>query len=146
MNTKIIDFADAVLKANEQEKDRDAIFDVVVIPAVEEIIKEAGLVPIKFVVLDSSLQSFMERPITYKEEDDSFCTVYYDFWTSETVYRAECRVTINPKEVITETNLYRLEDYANGNREWLWFCDGTWEQGPGEDFFDVEEILSNRNR
>lgn len=65
MNTKIIDFADAVLKANEQEKDRDAIFDVVVIPAVEEIIKEAGLVPMKFVVLDSSLQSFMERPITY---------------------------------------------------------------------------------
>lgn len=146
MSAKIISFSDVLLKKNEQESDRAAIIDVVVIPAVSELIEEAGLIPMRFTVLDSSLKDFLERPVTYKEEDGSFCSVYYDFWTAKSVYRVECRVTLNPKEVVAETDLYRLDDYSNGNREWLWFCNGSWEQGPGEDIFDVAEILSNRKK
>lgn len=102
MNAKIISFSDLLLKANEQENDRKAIFDMVVMPAVSEIIQEAGLVPMKFSVMDSSLQDFMERPITYKEPDGTFCSVYYDFGTEKSIYHVECRGTLNPKDVVAE--------------------------------------------
>lgn len=119
---------------------------MVVIPAVSKIIQEAGLVPMKFSVMDSSLHDFMERPITYKEPDGAFCSVYYDFCTEKSIYRVECKVTLNPKDVVAETDIYKLDDYINGNREWLWFCNGVWEQGPGDDFFDFGEILMNLKR
>lgn len=141
MESKIINFSDILLRAHEQESDRDAILDVIVLPEVDEIIKEAGLNPMKFCSDDTSLKRFMELPITHKEEDDSFCSVYYDCCTADTLYRVECRITFEGENVISETDLYKLDDYRAGNRVWLYFCRNDWEQGPGEDFFGVEDIL-----
>ena len=78
MNSRIINFSDILLKVNEQKSDRDAILDVIVLPAITEIIREVGLEPLKFFSDDVSLKRFMELPIKTKEEDDAFGSVVYD--------------------------------------------------------------------
>ena len=141
MDSKIINFSDILLKAHEQENDRDAILDVVVLPAITELIQEAGLNPMCFTSDDASLKEFENRPITYKEVDGTFCSVYYDSKTKNAIYRAECRITLDGDFVNWTTDLYMLKDYLSGNREWLYFCDGAWQSGPGDDYFDLQDFL-----
>ena len=45
MNSRIINFSDILLKVNEQKSDRDAILDIIVLPAITEIIREVGIEP-----------------------------------------------------------------------------------------------------
>lgn len=144
MDTNIIKLSDILLKASEKPGDRETILDVVVRPSITEVLQKAGLDPQQFSAVDCSIQRFLELPITHKEEDDSFSCVYYDCCTPHALYRVECCLTLEPETVAWDTTLYKLVDYAEGNREWLYFCDGQWEQGPGEDFFDVAEILFKR--
>lgn len=141
MKSKIINFSDILLQAHEQESDRDAILDVVVLPEINGIIQEAGLDPMKFFSDDASLRRFLELPITHKEEDDSFCSVYYDCCTVDSLYRAECRIEFDGDNVISETDLYKLNDYLGGNRAWLCFNGLDWVQGPGENYFEVDDVL-----
>lgn len=141
MNSRIINFSDILLKVNEQKSDRDAILDVIVLPAITEIIREVGLEPLKFFSDDVSLKRFMELPITHKEEDDSFCSVFYDCCTNDTLYRAECRITFEGENVVFKTAIYKLDNYRGGNRVWLWFSGVDWEQGPGENYFDIEDVI-----
>lgn len=141
MDKKIIRFSDLKMIANEQPIDRDAILDIVVLPEIDAIIQEAGLNPMKFRSNDTSLNAFMNLPIKHREEDDSFCTVSYDYCSEEAIYRAECVIFLEEDMVSSETDLYKLEDYTSGNREWLWFNGQGWEAGPGENYFDLKDIL-----
>lgn len=94
-----------------------------------------------FFIEERSLKTFMELPITHREEDDSFCSVYYDSCTADVLYRVECIITLDGEDVYTDTNLFKLEHYQSGNREWQWFAGSDWEQGPGEDIFDIEDVI-----
>ena len=136
----IIDITRMLLKKNESEIDRDAILSVMVYPDAMSIIEDAGLRPSKFILYQPSKEKFMTLPITYRELDDSFCCIYFDSRTSETIYRAECRVTIEPASVSTYATLYKLDNYQNGNRNWLYFTGADWCEGPGTDFFELNEF------
>lgn len=138
--TNIISFADAKLRLSEQPEDRDAILDVMIKPSIHSVIKEVGLNPENFSVNEQSKLEFYEKPISYKEEHDAFGSVYYDCRTIDTIYRAECRITFNEDGVTTDTEIYMLPDYRTGNLEWLYY-DDEWLRGPGEDLFDVMELL-----
>lgn len=138
--TTIISFADAKLRLSEQPEDRDAIWSVMVEPAIQSAITEVGLKPRSFSVNEQSKLEFYEKPIFYKDEDDAFGSIYYDCRTLDTIYRAECRITFNEDSVTTDTEIYMLPDYHTGNREWLYF-DKDWLRGPGDDLFDVVELL-----
>ena len=141
MNSKIINFSDILLQSHEQKSDRDAILDVVVLPAITEIIRKIGLEPLMFFSDDVSLKKFMECPLTHREEDNSFCSVFYDCCTKDTLYRAECKITFEGECVVSETDIYKLDNYRGGNRVWLWFNGVDWEQGPGENYFDIEDVM-----
>ncbi len=139
MSTEFIRPEEILLRKSERKNDRDAILDAVVRPCIAEIIRKAGLEPMAFISDDSSIRAFMRLPITHKEVDGTFCCVYYDCCASDVYYRAECRVAINVDNVIAETNLYRLDGYNEGNREWLWFDGTDWLEGAGE-MFDFDSL------
>lgn len=141
MNSKIIDFSDILLQAHEQKSDRDAILDVVVLPAITDIIQKIGLDPLMFFSDDVSLKKFMECALTHREKDDSFCSVFYDCCTKDALYRAECKIIFDGECVVSETDIYKLDNYRSGNRVWLWFSGVDWEQGPGENYFDIEDVI-----
>ena len=52
---------------------------------------------------------------------------------------------VDAEKLLSDTALYKLDDYAKGNREWLWYADGDWNRGQGEDFFDAFAILLELN-
>ena len=136
----IFNFSDLLLEKNVQKEDRDAIIDVVVRPEITEVIREASLDPNKFVLNEESMTSFMTKPITDREEDGALVSIYYDSVTEQDIYRAGCRITIEPTTVETYTELFKLENYSSGNREWLVFSNGDWIQGPGIDLFDISDF------
>ena len=143
MDEKIINISDFKLKNNEQPADRDAMFDVVIWPEIYCIVRNAGLTPLTFHIDETSGTNFLELPITHREPDGSFCSIYYDCCTPDTIYRAECRITFAEDGFFADTALFKVKDYITGNKEWLWFTGESWEQGPGEDFFDIKEILDD---
>lgn len=146
MKENIIDFSGFKRKTSEQPGDRDAMIDVVIWPEIYCIARQAGLEPLQFRPDEISFASFMQLPITHKEIDDSFCSVYYDYCTEDTIYRAECRITFEGDGFFADTALFKLEDFKSGNREWLFFTGSDWSVGPGEDYFDIEEILDGYER
>lgn len=130
--TRIISYADAKLKCSEQSEDRDAILTVLVEPTVRIAIEEVGLTPEDFLINEQSKIEFYEKPISYRDEDDAFGSIYYDCRTIDTIYRVECRITFELDTVTTDTEIYKLPDYRSGNKEWLYFdTNGEWLRGPG---------------
>lgn len=130
--TRIISYADAKLKCSEQSEDRDAILTVPVEPTVRIAIEEVGLTPEDFLINEQSKIEFYEKPISYRDEDDAFGSIYYDCRTIDTIYRVECRITFELDTVTTDTEIYKLPDYRSGNKEWLYFdTNGEWLRGPG---------------
>lgn len=139
----VISFTDVVGRIKDKCNTREGMLDIVVRPEITEIIQEAGLDPMRFTIDEESLEKFMNLPLSHEEEDGAFCSIYYDFRDSDAIYRAECRVILDlgNDTVDNETSLYKLPAYKDGNREWLFFCDGQWEIGPGEDFYEIQEVL-----
>lgn len=135
----IYNFSDLLLRKNEKQDDRDAIVDMAALPEITRIIRDAGLNPYHFTVNEQSLEAFLSKSITDREEDGALGSIYYDSKTDQALYRAECRITLELNQVECETALYMLKDYAFGNREWLIYSDDRWECGPGENFFDIFE-------
>lgn len=78
------------------------------------------------------------------------CEIYYILlatgvttivYHNNTLYRAECKITFEGECVVSETDIYKLDNYRDGNRVWLWFNGVDWEQGPGENYFDIEDVM-----
>ena len=132
--------SDSLLRAKKQVLDRYAVLDIVIIPEITEVIRQAGLEPTDFVVDKASLKAFVEKPNTHKEDDGLFGCVYYDHCTKDVIYRAQCKITFAGEDVCDETSIFKLEDYRSGNRKWLRFSGSDWQQGPGEELFSVDEI------
>ena len=141
----VYDISDLLLRKNEQQDDRDAIVDMVALPEITQIIRDAGLDPFHFTVNEKSMESFLSKQITDTEEDGALGSVYYDYKTVRTLYRAECRITIGQNQVESDTALYKLENYLQGNREWFFFNGVDWEEGPGKELFDISEWTVNGN-
>lgn len=52
--------SDSLLRAKKQVLDRYAVLDIVIIPEITEVIRQAGLEPTDFVVDEASLKAFVE--------------------------------------------------------------------------------------
>ena len=141
----IYDISDLIISKNEQQNDRDAIVDIVALPKITQIIRDAGLNPIHFTVNKQSMESFLSKHITDTEEDGALGSIFYDCKTFRALYRAECRITIGQNQVESDTSLYMLDNYLQGNREWLSFNGNDWEEGPGKDLFDILDWAVNGN-
>lgn len=144
----VIDISDLRLRKNEPQTDREAIeaiIDVVALPEITKMIRAAGLNPFQFVVNEQAMGTFLSKPITETEEDGALGSIYYDCKTEHALYRAECRIAIEKDQVESETAIYMLKDYLNGNREWRWYNGNEWVEGPGKDFFDISEWTVNGN-
>jgi len=141
----IINFSKYAKSLSDEIEDKKAIFDIVIRSEVENTIKEAGLDPELFTLNKDSEQDFFKRPFVYTQEDDSFGDIYYDLVLPDTIFRCSCRITLfqDGQKVESETDIYRLENYKKGNREWEYFNGEDWEEGPGKDFFDFTDFEKN---
>jgi hypothetical protein len=137
----IIDFSKYAQASSNEIEEKKAIFAVVIVPEVEDTIKAAGLNPACFTLNSASEQEFFRKPFIYTEPDDAFGEVYYDLVRSDTIYRCVCRIKLTEggNKIWDETDIFRLQNYKTGNREWEYFTGDDWGLGPG-DIFDISDF------
>lgn len=142
--SRIIDMSRLFHSTLNDDIDRDSIMELVIKPEAEETIREAGIDPHFFTPDAPSVNEFYRKPLEYQDEDGMFASVYFDCVLPEVIYRCECRVGFvidkEDKSVEAYSNIYKLPDYSNGNHEWLSFDGKDWSEGPGEDFFSLDDF------
>ena len=138
---QIIDFQEFKEDCGASDE-HDMLLDLVVMPSVSELIEAAGFLPMQFTLNEASCAAFYQADIHEADLDERVACPYYDRVTPDALYRAETSIEwISEDEFETESMLYCLRNYQEGNREWLYFePEDGWLEGPGEDFFDIEDF------
>ena len=116
--------------------------------AAEEALRDAGFKPDVFVISRGSMKEYLSSLFDPKAAGKSYDGPSFDYVSKDIIVRLVTRVDVEEGEVLDfSCELYKIEGYLDGNHEWLYydFEGHTWEIGPGDDFFEVTEILNEQN-
>lgn len=110
---------------------------------IAKAIRFASMNPNSFVLNAESAKQYMMCSMHYIV-DEEIVSPYFDMIDEEKIVRAIAYAMLHSENNIEIwVELYKLESYASGNREWeaFDFESETWCAGPGEGFFDEKDIL-----
>ena len=114
----------------------------------EDALRDAGFDPNRFVISRESMREYLAALFDPKSAGESYDGPAFDKISEDEIVRLTTRVDVEDGEMLDfSCEMYKIEGYNDGNREWLYYdFDGhTWGAGPGEDFFDVTAILNEQN-
>ena len=109
----------------------------------EEAIRNCQFDPDDFVIDPISMRDYMGALFDAEKPGDEIEGPAFNFITDNQIVRITTYAVVDEKAMIEFTaDIYRIENYNKGNREWLFFNGQVWDKGPTEDFFDLEQILN----
>ncbi len=109
----------------------------------EEAIRDLGFDPDDFAIDPISMQEYMGAWFDAEKPFDEIEGPSFNHITERQIIRVTTSAKVDEDAMIEFTaDAYSINDYDQGNRAWLFHNGSAWEEGPGEDFFDLDQILS----
>ncbi len=89
--------------------------------------------------------SFCEFAGLIEREDVVYDGPFFQYVQEDVIYVLLTSYSLSGKEIMVETDVYKLERYEDGNRRWQMLSGDQGWQDEEDDFFSLEAILNNED-